>query len=298
MDAAEIEVFLVLATELHFGHTAERLRLPKSQVSRLIARLERRVGGSLFDRTSRRVTLTPLGQQLLTELQPAWAQAAAALDSARRAARGITGLLRAGFTNTTEGPALGALAGSFEAHHSGCGLQLREIAAFDPYTALRAGEIDVLVNWLVVDEPDLTAGPVIGYQGRMLAVAAGHPLAAREQVSVEDLAGLPVAKVPETFPAALTDAFFPPCTPSSRPIPRTHLCETVGEIWALVARGLIVHPTVASMAGRLVRDDIVLIPIADLPAMPLGLIWCTAHENARIRALASTARHLRVDPPA
>jgi DNA-binding transcriptional LysR family regulator len=34
MDTAEIEVFLVLAEELHFGRTAERLRLPQPRVSR------------------------------------------------------------------------------------------------------------------------------------------------------------------------------------------------------------------------------------------------------------------------
>jgi len=38
MDTAEIEVFLALAEELHFGRTAERLRLPQPRVSRLVAR--------------------------------------------------------------------------------------------------------------------------------------------------------------------------------------------------------------------------------------------------------------------
>ena len=38
------------------------------------------------------------------------------------------------------------------------------------------------------------------------------------------------------------------------------------------------------------RDDIVLIPIHDLPPMPRGLIWPTAAEDARIRALAEIAR--------
>lgn len=45
MDTTEIEVFLVLAEELHFGRTADRMRLSQPQVSRLIARLERRPGG-------------------------------------------------------------------------------------------------------------------------------------------------------------------------------------------------------------------------------------------------------------
>ena len=52
METAEIEVFLVLAEELHFGRTAERLRLPQPRVSRLVASLEHQIGGSLFERTS------------------------------------------------------------------------------------------------------------------------------------------------------------------------------------------------------------------------------------------------------
>jgi len=36
-----------------------------------------------------------------------------------------------------------------------------------------------------------------------------------------------------------------------------------------------------------------LVPITDLPPLPLGLIWCTAHDNARIQAFAETVRALR-----
>lgn len=73
MDTAEIEVFLTLAEELHFGRTAERLRMPQPRVSRLIASMERRAGGALFERTSRRVRLTPLGAQLRCELELVYA---------------------------------------------------------------------------------------------------------------------------------------------------------------------------------------------------------------------------------
>jgi len=66
----------------------------------------------------------------------------------------------------------------------------------------------------------------------------------------------------------------------------------------LVARGQVVHPTVTSMASKLVRDDIVLVPIADLPPLPLGLIWRPAHEHARTRALLRTAQAIETPTPA
>ena len=49
-----------------------------------------------------------------------------------------------------------------------------------------------------------------------------------------------------------------------------------------------------TMAGIVTyqRDDITLIPVADMAPLPLGLIWVTRNENAKIRALAKTARNL------
>ena len=67
------------------------------------------------------------------------------------------------------------------------------------------------------------------------------------------------------------------------------------DIFTTISHTDLVHPTMAGVA-LLQRDDIVLVPIRDMPPMPLGLIWRAADENARIRALAAvarrTARHL------
>jgi DNA-binding transcriptional LysR family regulator len=292
VDMAQAEAFLAVAEELHFGRAADRLHVSQPRVSRLIAALERQVGGALFERTSRRVNLTPLGAQFRDELSAAYAQLQAALDHAKRAAREAAGQLRIGFTNTTEGPALARLVAAFEARHPGSQVALQEVPVTDVYTALRAGEIDVLIHWLVVREADLTPGPAIDRQDRVVAVAVSHPLAGQETVSVEDLAEQPVARPPAAFPPALWEALVPGNTPSGQPIPQTHDARSLHEIWALVARGLIVHPTVASTAQLLRRDDIVLIPITGLPPIRLGLIWRSACYNARIRALAATARSI------
>ena len=56
-----------------------------------------------------------------------------------------------------------------------------------------------------------------------------------------------------------------------------------------MARGRIVHPT-SSAVPIFDRNDVVLIPIGDLPPLPLGLVWRTSRENPRIRALNQTAR--------
>ena len=135
---------------------------------------------------------------------------------------------------------------------------------------------------------NLTAGAVFAYYQRALAVATSHRLAGRSTVSAEDLAGEEVALLPASTPAAVYDLLVPPRTPSGRPIRRTQPVQTINEILSLVARGRIVHPT-SSTVPIFNRDDLVLIPLAGLPPLPLGLVWCTSRESPRIRALNEVA---------
>lgn len=289
MEIAQIEAFLVLAEELHFGRTSARLHVSQPMVSRRIADLEREIGGQIFERTSRQVRLTPLGAIFLESLRPAFAQVDTAFREARAAARQPAGVVTVGFTASTEGPVVTRLINAYRCEYPGSEVRLEQVSIMDPYTGLRSGRIDVLVNWLAGGEADLTFGPELDRQERVLAVAKRHPLARHRSVSVEDLAGLPVFDTPPTFPRSLWHAMVPPETPSGRPIPRTVMVNDLSEMWAQVALGQIVHPTVTSV-GRTIRDDIVLVPIVDMLPLPLGLIWCSAHENARIRALAATAK--------
>jgi DNA-binding transcriptional LysR family regulator len=289
VELRELRTFLVLADELHFGRTAERLGISQPGVSEAIRVLESRLGVKVFDRTSRRVRLTLAGEELKRTLAPALAALDHALAGTSQLSRAVRGLLRVGFVLTTEGPALSRLIAAFHARYPGCEVRLQEVDTFDAYRALRRGDIDVLCNWLAVDQPDLTAGAVFAYYQRVLAVAPSHRLAAKPAVSVEDLASEEVALLPPTTPAAVYDLLIPPRTPSGRPIRRTQPVQTINEILSLVARGRIVHPT-SSAVPIFDRNDVALIPIRDLPPLPLGLVWCASRQNPRIRALNQTAR--------
>ena len=291
VELRELRIFLVLADELHFGRTAERLGISQPGVSEAVRVLESRLGVKFFDRTSRRVRLTPAGEELRRKLAPALAALERALTETSDLSGDIRGLLRIGFVLTTEGPALSRLATAFRTRYPACEVRLQEVETFDAYRALRQGDVDVLCNWLAVDEPDLTAGTVFAHYDRALAVAPSHPLAGKSTVSIEDLADEEVALFPPSTPSAVYDLLVPPRTPSGRPIRRTQPVRTINEILSFVARGHIVHPT-SSTVPIFDRDDVVLIPIDDLPPIPLGLVWCTSRENARIRALDETARSM------
>jgi DNA-binding transcriptional LysR family regulator len=291
VELRELRIFLTLAGELHFGRTAERMGISQPAVSEAVRVLESRLGVKVFERTSRRVRLTPAGEQLRRSIQPALAGLDQALAEASELSRAVRGLLRVGFVLTTDGPPLSRLITTFQSRYPACEVRLCEVETFDAYRALRRGDIDVLCNWLAVGEPDLTAGTAFAYYQRALAIAPSHRLAAQAAVSVEELAHEEVALLPPSTPAAVYDLLIPPRTPSGRPIRRTQPIQTINEILSLVALGRIVHPT-SSDVPIFDRGDIILIPINDLPPLPLGLVWRTSQENPRIRALDATAQSL------
>jgi DNA-binding transcriptional LysR family regulator len=289
VELGELRIFLVLADELHFGHAAERLGVSQPSVSGAIRLLERRVGARLFERTSRSVRLTSAGTDLRQKLVPAVEMLDRALAETHEAVNGVTGVLRIATTETTLLPPVVRLASAFEAAYPASTTEFVETTFNNPYSPLRRGQADVLANWLAVDEPDLTVGPAIAWFERVLAVGHGHRLAGRESISAEELADEVVNSPDPQLPDSLLDAIVPPRTPSGRTIKRIVNKGGFSERIVRVALGRFVHPTMRGII-QFERDDLVLVPIHDLPPLPLGLVWRTAAEDARIRALAEVAR--------
>jgi DNA-binding transcriptional LysR family regulator len=196
--------------------------------------------------------------------------------------------LRIGCLVTTAGRALTRLIDEFSALNPNCQVTLNVVETRNPYASLRCGDIDVLVSYLVV-QPDLTTGPVIEYRDRVLHTGCRHRLVGVESVSVEDLGDEEVHQNAPGFPAELYDAIAPPATPSGRPVRRTYPWKDDEDVLTAVALGRIVHHGFAGIPLT-TRPDLPQIPIRGLPPMPVGLIWRTAHQNARIRGLAAVAR--------
>ncbi|GLX08640.1 LysR family transcriptional regulator [Microbispora sp. NBRC 16548] len=289
LDRHELEAFLTLAEELHFGRTAERLRVSTSRISQTIAKLERRVGVPLFDRTSRRVELTPLGRRLHEEVRPAWQQIISAFEQAVAAGRGLTGTLRVAFVGAAGGQLLVGAAELLRRREPGCDVQLREAQMVDLMPWLRDGEVDVALGTFPVEEPGIATGPVLVSEARMLAVPSGHPFARRESVSLEDLARVPLLQLPGTLPDSLREDRTPRTTPSGRVIEPGPSAATFNEMLTLIGAGHGVLPVGAQARRYYVRPDVAYIPFSDAPPLRWGLLWRTDNSTARVRAFVQAA---------
>ncbi|MEV5325424.1 LysR family transcriptional regulator [Nonomuraea sp. N2-4H] len=288
MEFRELECFVVLSEELHFARTAERLYLSPGRVSQLVRSLESRIGGRLFERTSRRVRLTPLGERFLADLRPSFDGLAQAVSRARAAARGVTGELRVGFLATPTELVAGSVR-AYERRNPGSVVKLVEIPLSDPFGKLRAGEVDITFTLLPVDEPDLAAGEALNRVSYRLGLSVRHPMAKRAVIEAEELASIPLIGLDGPAPRGWQERIAPSATPSGRKIPLAGKVATTQEGLTQVAlnRGgmLFCTPT----AAQYPRADVVFVPVTGLRASILGLAWTKAGETAAVRAFNEAA---------
>ncbi|PKV89976.1 LysR family transcriptional regulator [Streptomyces sp. TLI_146] len=292
MEVRDIEIFLTLAEELHFGRAAARLHLTQARVSQAIGRQERKLGGLLFDRSNRRqIRLTPLGSQLRTDLLPVYANLRDSLERARMAARGKAARLRVGMMpfNVVD---LHHFWKTFQTRHPQWELQIRRAPYVDPFTRLREGDMDVFITWLPVDDPDVTVGPVLFHDRRVLAVSAVHELADRADVPVEALADFAHAMPPD-MPDYWEDGYLPFYTPRGKTMERVEQVTNADELIHLVITGEIVHPFPSHVTRYWsTLSHVRFVPVPDMGTIPYALVWRRDAENELIRALAQTVRDI------
>ncbi|MER7557683.1 LysR substrate-binding domain-containing protein [Nocardioides sp. NPDC126508] len=285
VEMRDIEIFLTLAEELHFGRTAERLHITQARVSQAIKAQERRIGGAFFDRTSRTVALTPLGHQLRADLLVGYQAIERGLARASETARGIAGTVRLGAMGAVAHE-LTTLFDAFRARHPGSDVVTREIHLGDPFAELRRGDVDLAMLWRPVKERDLVEGPVVFTEGRFMAMSDSHELAERESVSMEDFGG---QVVPSAGPAYWLDSMVPRVTPAGRPTVRGPAVATFHELLHVVSSGQALAAFGQHYPRYYSHPGIALVPVRDAPRTEWALVWRDDDLDPRTRSFIDLA---------
>jgi DNA-binding transcriptional LysR family regulator len=289
LELRQIDCFLAVATDLHFGKASERLSVSQSSVSEAIRALEHEVGGALFIRTSRRVQLTPLGEKLRRGVEPAALVLRATLEDCRKIALGQSNRVRIGFV----GGGLYDLTLPFIRHLRNkyqIDVDWVELSLLDQFEAVAAGKVDAAFCRLPLSRDGLVQGALLFESKRSLVVSTEHRLANKNWVDPEELAL-------ETLPTLADDrqlgpwiAFhFPDHTPSGRPIARGPVIETVREMLAVVKS----NEAVALMnaeAERYYSDPGIKYIAIDVPPVGTALVRRRADRRRVILDLEECSR--------
>jgi DNA-binding transcriptional LysR family regulator len=202
VELRQLEAFVAVATELHFGRAAERLHIAAPTLSDLIRRLERELGTPLFTRTTRRVALTNAGAELLTRSKVILDEAAAAKAAIRRVAGGEAGTVRLGITPPAAPVLAPHLISLFAAEAPQVTVELRRMWLPELLDAVATGDIDVALTCGPVPEPAGIATEVFCAEPLIVGLRPSHRLASRDTIALPELAHEVLGIAPEAlFPA-------------------------------------------------------------------------------------------------
>ena len=209
MELRQLRYFMAVADELHFGRAAQRLHMSQPPLSVQVGRLEREVGLPLFERSTRRVSLTPAGRHLQARARRILDEVDAVRAEMRDYVDGLAGQLTAGFVSSANYTVLPEVVRLFRARRDRVNLTLLPLTSGEQLDRLRDGSIDV---GIVRDEfPDAGSSPsrllteVVFEERLVLCLPVGHPLARRTEVSVSEAASVPMIAYPRALMPGFVD---------------------------------------------------------------------------------------------
>ncbi|PTM93461.1 LysR substrate-binding domain-containing protein [Mycoplana dimorpha] len=188
MNLRELEYLIALADLRHFGRAAEVCNVSQPTLSMQIRKLEDELGAPLLERTPRSLMLTPFGRDTVARARRIMGEVEEMRRAALRSRDPETGSLRLGIFPTLGPYLLPHVVPHIRQRYPRLEMLLAEEKSETLLSRLRDGRLDAALLALPVDDSRLQA-EFLFEERFLLAVPAGHALAARPAVRLDDLAG-------------------------------------------------------------------------------------------------------------
>jgi DNA-binding transcriptional LysR family regulator len=264
----DLRYFLAVAHELHFTRAAETLYISQPALSKQIRTLERELRVPLFERGRGGVRLTRAGAELVPHAErmvDAWEAAKRELSRASDCTL-VIGM------HTSPGRGLlpnvrSLMVGTCPAVE----LELRHAPWADRTGGLGDGSVDAAFVWLPLPRPQYK-WVTVAREPRLVALANGHPLAARESVSMADLLDEPFLALPRSA-GPLRDFWLALDDRGGHPVRIAAEINDTEETYEAVASGIGVCLLAAGNAPIFDRGAVTMLPVRDLSPSELVLAW-------------------------
>jgi len=289
VDFKEIRTFVVLSEHLHFGRTAEQLRIAQPHVSRRIKQLEEELDAVLFYRNKRNVKLTEAGHVFLEEAKKLLRDADVAKVRARESARGRRGNLTVSMINSAMLGALPNILGEFHRSYPDVSLSFKELNSVALLEALTRGEADVGFM-----HPPIRA--LGGYEHVALerepliaVLPTAHRLARVDRLQLYELAGEPWVMFPRDNGATVYDLIISLCQKAGFSPRIVQEAQSVPSRLGLVAAGFGVH-LVHKTWGTMPYPGVAYVPVEPTTKIGLACYWRKDDPNPILKPFVDIIR--------
>lgn len=214
IDLRHLRYFVAVAEQESISRAAKRLHVSQPPLSRQIRDLEAEIGVTLFQRDSRRLTLTAPGEVFLSQAKAVLERFHDAVVLTREMARCGGSSIRVGHSSASSIEALPRILCSFQKLHPEAKVELRRLRTDEMIRSLRRGELDICLT-ICGSSTDLAEFRVerLCTYGLLAALPRQHPLAGMEKISLADVAQQPVISLKrsafEWYNAYISDSLIP-----------------------------------------------------------------------------------------
>ena len=186
MTLTELKYIVAVARERHFGRAAEACFVSQPTLSVAIKKLEDELNVQIFERGTSEVSVTPIGEQIVSQAQRVLEQTLAIKEIAKQGKDPLVGPLRLGVIYTIGPYLLPTLVKQMIKRVPQMPLMLQENYTIKLIELLKQGEIDVAVMALPFPETGLMLRPLYD-EPFVVALPSGHAWENRAKIDAEDL---------------------------------------------------------------------------------------------------------------
>lgn len=281
VELQQLRYVVAVAETSSFTQAARRCLVVQSALSHQIAKLERELGVRLFERTSRRVRLTPSGTAFLPAARQCLDAAERAAAEAAAAVGEVRGRLAVGVIPTVAAVDIPGALRDFRNRHPHVRISLRVGASERLVEQVKEGSIEVAFLGLPpTARPDGVGLRELARDRLVAVVAPDHPLAGEATVTLERLSTEPFVDLPpRTAGRAQTDLAF-----AAAGLTRDVAFEvtTPDFMERLVGAGLAVALFASAYAPQL--TGVTTIEVSDAPTRVEYVVWSVAGRTAAATA--------------
>jgi LysR family hydrogen peroxide-inducible transcriptional activator len=278
----ELRYVVATADERHFGRAARACSVTQPTLSAQVQKLEKTLGVKLFERSSKSVHLTPIGEEIVAQARLVLDATEKILDLVQRRREPLSGPIRLGVIPTLSPYLLPWLVPPLREAFPRLQIIFRELKTAELVDELAQHRIDAGILALPVHAPALASAALFDEPFWFVAPRK-HALASKKRVSEDDLAEENVLLLEEGH--CMRDQALAIChrDPRASDEPRGDFRATsIETLRHMVAAGMgsTLLPALAITERDKHSDDVVVLPFAPpAPVRHVALVWRRTHPR-------------------